>query len=155
MSSNVLRKTCGSCWTLGFVLTSDQLTWIRILFWDPCTAVFSLTISEDRAQSWSLHTLLDCHYAYFLPVFSISAYMSKLSLDILKQITVGGLSSPQWETFLFCLNISGEYTNNKSVINECLKGIKRFYQWLTKFATKLRTFTHDFFRKQDFLLLCR
>lgn len=56
---------------------------------------------------------------------------------------------------LFCLNISGEFTNNKSVINEYLKGIKRFYQWLTKFATKLRTFSHDFFRKQDFVLLCR
>lgn len=113
---------------LGFALTSDQLTWISILSWNPCTAVFSLTVSEDRAQSWSLHTLLDCHYASFLPVSGILAHMSKLPWDILEQITAGGLSSPQWETFLSCLNIWGDYTNNnKSVINECLKDIKDFF----------------------------
>lgn len=137
---------------LGFALTSDQLIWMSILSWDPCTAVFSLTVSEDRAQSWSLHTLLDCHYASFLPVSGISVHMSKLPWDILEQITAGGLSFPQWETFLSCLNIWGDYTNNnKSVINECLKDIKSFYQWLTKFATKLKDFV--LLSRQDWLFI--
>lgn len=146
MSSNVLRKTCSSSWTLGLC----PHIWSADLDAHPLLgSLYScLFLNCFWRQSSKLKP---SHYASFLPVFSTLVHMSKLPWDILEQITAGVLSCPQWETFLSCLNIWGDYTNNKSVMNECLKDIKRFYQWLTKFATKFRSFTHDFFKNR---ILC-